>query len=45
MKLVLAAMLREHRLKLASNAPVRPVRRNVTMAPEGGVEMIYEGRR
>ncbi len=45
MKLVLAALLREHRLRLVSSAPVRPVRRNITMAPEGGVEMIYEGRR
>ena len=45
MKLVLAALLRAGRFRLAADAPVRPVRRNITMAPEGGVSLIYEGPR
>ena len=45
MKLVLAVALRGHLLRLVKDGPIRPVRRNITMAPEGGVEMRYEGRR
>jgi len=40
MKTVLATVLTEQRLKLARTTEIRPVRRNVTMGPEGGVEMV-----
>ena len=39
MKLVLASLLRAGRLTLVSDAPVRPVVRNTTVGPAGGVYM------
>lgn len=45
MKIVLATLLRSHRLRLVSSADARPVRRGLTMGPAGGVPMIYEGPR
>jgi cytochrome P450 len=42
MKIVLATLLSARRLRLASNAPVRAVRRGVTNGPKGGVPMILE---
>jgi cytochrome P450 family 110 len=45
MKVVLATLLRSHRLRLVSSASVKPSRRGVTMGPAGGIPMIYEGSR
>lgn len=45
MKIVLATILRSHRLRPESPAPVKAVRRNLTMGPKGGVPMICEGPR
>lgn len=45
MKIVLATLLRSHRLRLVSSAPVSPERRGMTMGPKGGIPMIYEGPR
>jgi cytochrome P450 len=45
MKIVLATLLRAHRLRLESDAHVRPRRRGLTSGPEGGIPMIYEGAR
>lgn len=39
MKLVLATMLQQYTLALAETRPVRPVRRGVTLAPQGGIRM------
>ncbi|MDY7232456.1 cytochrome P450 [Hyalangium rubrum] len=44
MKVVLGTLLSAHRFSLAHDRPIRPVRRNVTMAPEDGVPLLYEGR-
>jgi cytochrome P450 len=44
MKIVLATLLSTRRLRLASDAPVRPARRGVTMGPKGGVRMILDGK-
>jgi cytochrome P450 len=40
MKLVLATVLAEHDLELASDAPPRPEVRNTTIGPGGGVPML-----
>jgi cytochrome P450 len=45
MKIVLATILRSHRLRLVSPAKVMPARRGLTMGPAGGIPMIYEGAR
>jgi len=45
MRLILATILRSRSLRLESNATIGAVRRNVTMGPEGGVSMIFEGTR
>lgn len=45
MKGVLGMLLSAHRFSLAHNRPIRWVRRHVTMAPEDGVPMCYEGPR
>jgi cytochrome P450 len=45
MRIVLGTLLAEHRFSLASDTPERPVRRNVTIGPGGGVEMVYQGPR
>jgi cytochrome P450 family 110 len=42
MKLVLANILSNYRLALVDDRPIRPIRRGVTMAPEGGVPMILQ---
>ena len=42
---VLATILRSHRLRLVSNAKVAPARRGATMGPSDGIPMIYEGAR
>jgi cytochrome P450 len=44
MKVVLGTMLSAHRFSLVDDRPIRPVRRHVTLAPEGGVPLRYEGR-
>ena len=43
MKIALGTLMARHRLVLASDRPIRPVRRNVTFGPEGGVPMVYRG--
>jgi cytochrome P450 len=43
MKVALGTLLAAHRFSLAHDRPIRPVRRNVTLAPEDGVPMRYEG--
>lgn len=43
MKLVLATIVSRWQLSLANNAPVRPIRRGVTLAPAGGVQMVVKG--
>ena len=45
MKIVLGTVFREHRFRLATAAPVLPVRRSITMGPADGVPMVYEGER
>jgi unspecific monooxygenase len=44
MKLVLTTILRRYQLALADDRPVIPVRRGVTIAPRGGVQMIVIGQ-
>lgn len=44
MKVVLGTLLAAHRFAATSDAPIRPVRRNVTMAPGRDVELRYLGR-
>ncbi|MBL9099341.1 MAG: cytochrome P450 [Myxococcales bacterium] len=44
MKLVLAAILPHHRLSLLDDRPIRPVRRNLTLGPSGGVRMALIDR-
>ncbi len=43
MRIVLGSLLAAHRFELTENGPVRPVRRNITFGPEGGVKMVYKG--
>jgi cytochrome P450 family 110 len=45
LKVALAVVLREFRLRLASAAPIANVQRGITMGPKGRVPMIMEGRR
>lgn len=45
MKIVLATILRSHRLRLVSAAKVSSVRRGGTMGPSDGIPMICEGVR
>lgn len=45
MKLVLAKILSEWDLALASNRPVIPKRRGATVAPHNGVPMVVKGKR
>ena len=44
MRVVLACVLQRFRIRAASAAPARPVRRSVTMAPKGDVPMWLERR-
>lgn len=44
MKLVLATILRRYQLDLAELRPVKPVRRGVTIAPQGGIKMIVKAK-
>ncbi len=45
MKLVLAKIIQTWQLQLASDRPVLPTRRGVTLAPTGGVPMVVVGKR
>ncbi len=45
MKLVLAHILSNYELKLASKTPEKPQRRGVTLAPASGVKMVITGKR
>ncbi|MGB3199565.1 MAG: cytochrome P450 [Nodosilinea sp.] len=45
MTIVLATLLQDCELELASDAPVEPQRRGVTLSMKGGVDMVYQGRR
>jgi cytochrome P450 len=40
MKQALAAMVPAHELRLVSDAPLRPVRRNLSLGPRRGVEVV-----
>jgi cytochrome P450 len=42
MKIVLATILKSHKLRLASDAPIVPVRSSITLGPAGGVPMVLE---
>jgi cytochrome P450 len=42
MKVVLGSLLAEHRFAV-QGAPPRPLRRNVTIGPEGGAPLLYVG--
>ena len=44
MKLVLATILSNYELSLATSRPEKPKRRGITLAPETGVKMIMKGR-
>jgi len=43
MKLVLATVLKQTTLQLASQQPIQPVRRGITFTPAGGVPMLVTG--
>jgi unspecific monooxygenase len=45
MKLVLATILSQYQLALADSQPVKPSRRGLTIAPAGGVRMVFQGQR
>jgi len=45
LRVVLGTLLREFTVKLCNPTAPRPVRRNVTLAPEGGVPVIITGDR
>jgi cytochrome P450 len=45
MKIVLATLLRSHRLRLATDATVVAARRGFTFGPKGGIMMIDDGAR
>ncbi|MBW4650691.1 MAG: cytochrome P450 [Kastovskya adunca ATA6-11-RM4] len=45
MKLVLATVLSRYQLALVDKRPVQPVRRGVTIAPQGGVQMVITSKR
>jgi cytochrome P450 family 110 len=45
LKLVLATIVREYNLELASDRPEIPARRGVTLAPKQGVQMVFQGKR
>jgi len=45
MRVVLGTVLSRCRLSLVERAVPRVVRRNLTLGPEGGIAMIYEGPR
>ncbi|HEY9846759.1 MAG TPA: cytochrome P450, partial [Candidatus Caenarcaniphilales bacterium] len=45
MKLVLATILSRYELKLASNRPVKPTRRGLTVAPPGNMRMVVTQKR
>ena len=45
MKLVLATVLSSYELKLANDEPVKPKRRDGTVAPNNGVPMVMTGKR
>ncbi len=44
MKHALAALLPRHRFRLLDDHPVRPVRRNITLGPRGGVRLVLTER-
>ncbi|MDJ0844598.1 cytochrome P450 [Crocosphaera sp.] len=45
MKLAIATIMSEYRLKLADNQPEKQQRRGLTLSPASGVKMILEGKR
>lgn len=44
MKLALITILRRYQLALVDDRPVIPVRRGVTIAPKGGIQMVMTGQ-
>ncbi len=45
MKLVLATILSRYELQLASNRPIKPTRRGLTVAPPGNMRMVVTQKR
>ncbi len=45
MKLVLAKLIQEYNLELVEHKKVKPRRRGVVLTPEGGIPMIYRGKK
>lgn len=45
LRLGIATILSNYKLRLAENHPVKPSRRGVILTPKGGVKMIFEGLR
>lgn len=45
MKIVLATILKHHRLTLAEKRDVKPARRNVVLGPSTGIRVTYDGPR
>ena len=45
MRLVVAKVLKEYQLELVKTKKIRPRRRGVVLAPEGGIPMIFKGKR
>ena len=44
LKLVLATILLNFKLKLADSQPAKPQRRSITFSPKGGLRMVMEGQ-
>ena len=45
LKIVLGTLLTHYDLTLASDRPVQPERRGITLGMKGGVEMVFQGQR
>ena len=45
MKIVIAKLFQEYDLELVDKKPVKPRRRGLVLSPEGGIPMIYRGKR
>lgn len=45
LKIVLGTLLSEFNLALASDCPVQPERRGITLGMKGGVDMVFQGKR
>jgi cytochrome P450 len=45
LKLAIATILSNYQLKLVDNKPIKAVRRGVILNPQGGVRMVFQGKR